>query len=633
MTAVLAQAARLPDTIPANANGEAPLPIVFVGHVDHGKSTLLGRILHDTDSLPDGKLAELRAISAKRGLENEWSFALDALQIERDQGITVDTTQVWFRTRRRTYRAIDAPGHAEFVRNMATGASAAAAAVLVVDAKQGIGEQTRRHAAILDLLGLKRVVVAVNKMDLVDFAQDRFGELVREIGALFDTLGGSVAAIVPIAARTGDNIATRSAATPWYRGATLLDVLDGFDAPKPLSDGPLRLPVQDVYRRGDKRFVVGRIESGRLAVGDGIRIVPGGRLARVAEFHDWNRTTPRTRAEAGESVAIAFDTEVFAERGSWITTPDTSRDAGDVLRVRLLWLGAEALAPGKVLRVALGTAQREAKVERIGQVIEPGHGTAKPGTLGRNGLASVDLKLAAPIAADSFAELPATGRGIVVEGGRVVGGFVVERATDAVIAAPEKLIFPIVDPIDAASRHRANGHRAGVFWLTGLSGAGKSTLAQAAARRLFELGRQVRILDGDDLRNGLNADLGFTPEDRDENVRRTAHVARLFAQSGFLVIVALISPLRTHRDLARKLVGDEFHEIHIQADIDACRQRDPKGLYARADSGKIGGFTGVSAPYEDPASPDLALDTVALSPVEAVDRLVDFVETHATGGR
>lgn len=324
---------------------------------------------------------------------------------------------------------------------------------------------------------------------------------------------------------------------------------------------------------------------------------------------------------------------MFAERGSWITTPDTSRDAGDVLRVRLLWLGTEALAPGKVLRVALGTAQREAKIERIGQVIEPGHGTAKPGTLGRNGLASVDLKLAAPIAADSFAELPATGRGIVVENGRVVGGFVVERATDAVIAAPEKLIFPTDDPIDAAARHRANGHRAGVFWLTGLSGAGKSTLAQAAARRLFEHGRQVRILDGDDLRNGLNADLGFAPEDRDENVRRTAHVARLFAQAGFLVIVALISPLRTHRDLARKVVGDDFHEIHIQADIDACRRRDPKGLYARADAGKIGGFTGVSAPYEDPASPDLALDTVALSPSEAVDRLVDFVETHAARAR
>lgn len=602
------------------------LPIVFVGHVDHGKSTLVGRILYDTNALPESRLAELRAVSAKRGLENEWSFLLDALQIERDQGITLDTTQVWFRTAIRTYRAIDAPGHAEFVKNMATGASAADAAILVVDAKLGVGEQTRRHAAVLELLGLRQVVVAVNKMDLVGFSQARFSEIVAEVEALFARLGFSPAAIVPLSARAGDNVLKASAQTPWYKGPTLLDALDRFAPSRPLAEGKLRMPVQDVYRRGDSRYVAGRIESGTLRVGDGIRIVPGGRLARVAAFLDWNAKQPRTQAVAGESVAFTLDTEAFVERGACLTEPDHTLDMCSRLRLRLLWLASEPLVPGRKLRIAIGTAVRDGVLERFVRVLERGLGTDDSSDqLARNGVASVELRLAVPIAADRFAEFPATGRGIALDGNRVVGGFVVEQAAGDP-SAPA--IFPVAAPVDAAARARANGHRGGVFWLTGLSGAGKSTVATAALRGLFAAGRQVQILDGDTLRSGLNADLGFSPNDRDENVRRTAHIARILAETGILTIVALISPLASHRALAREIVGADFHEIHVHADLETCRGRDPKGLYARAQRGEIASFTGVSAPYEAPNSPDLAIDTQALTPEAAAAALVAFIESR-----
>jgi bifunctional enzyme CysN/CysC len=351
---------------------------------------------------------------------------------------------------------------------------------------------------------------------------------------------------------------------------------------------------------------------------------------RIAGFAPVPGRPQKREAEAGESVAVAFDADVFVERGAWITAPDTSRDAGTVLRARLLWLGDGPLFAGTALRVAVATAVRDARVSRILRTIEPGTAPARAGEVSRNGLASVEFALTGPLAADAFADLPATGRGIVLQGGRVAGGFVVETPTDALNAPAAREIFPAAEPIVPEARARANGHRPGVFWLTGLSGAGKSTLARAAVSRLFERGRQVVLLDGDDLRGGLNADLGFEPADRDENVRRTAHVARLFARAGSIVFVALISPLRAHRDAARGIVGADFHEVHVNAHIDACRARDPKGLYARAGAGEVRGFTGVSAPYEDPATPDLAIDTVALSPTEAIERLVAFVEAHAT---
>ncbi|HJQ58696.1 MAG TPA: GTP-binding protein, partial [Vineibacter sp.] len=331
-------------------------PIVVVGHVDHGKSTLVGRLLHDTDSLPDGKLEQLRTVSEKRGLEFEWSFLLDALQVERDQGITVDVSHIWFHTARRRYVIIDAPGHKEFLKNMVTGASRAHGAVLVVDAKLGVSEQTRRHAYLLHVLGVAQVAVAVNKMDLVGHDQVRFAEVEREITDYLGEIGIRPGAVVPVSARHGDNIARRSQAMDWYGGPTITHALDGFARrPSPI-DAPLRLPVQDVYRLGDRRVIVGRIESGRVAVDDAVRLSPTGRHARVLAVEGWNRAQPRQSAGAGESVALTLDEEVFAARGHLLTARDAVPVETRSVAVRVFWFDEQPLRAGRRLRARYGTA-------------------------------------------------------------------------------------------------------------------------------------------------------------------------------------------------------------------------------------------------------------------------------------
>ncbi len=601
------------------------LPIVVVGHVDHGKSTLIGRVLHDTGSLPDGKVEQLRAVSQKRGLEFEWSFLLDALQIERDQGITVDITQTWFRTALRRYVVIDAPGHTEFLKNMVTGAAKADAALLVVDAAQGVTEQTRRHTYLLHLLGIGQVAVVVNKMDAVGYDHGQFWSVAEDITGYLTELGIVPTAIVPISAKQGDNISTRSAAMGWYQGPTVLEVLDGF-APKPTaSEQSLRLPVQDLYRTEEKRVVVGRIESGRLRVGDTIRILPGGRSVRVAAIETWNRDTPQIAAAAGESVALRLDEEVFIERGSMITSGDTPMYEGQKLRARVFWLGREPLAEGQRLKLRLATAEHEVVVDAVERVIDVadfGHRSAAQ--VERNGVAEVVFRSRSTIVADSFANLPTTGRGVLAVDGRVSGGFIVDSVEP--LAGRSSNTTQVAASVTVDERALVNGHRGGVIWLTGLSGAGKSTIAMAAQRRLFEAGRQVVVLDGDNLRHGLNGDLGFTPEDRKENVRRAAEVARLFADAGSLVFVSLISPYVADREGARQIAGGRFLEVFVRADVATCQARDPKGLYAKAATGEIKQFTGVSADYERPAAPDLVLDTDALTVEGSTDRLLAAIE-------
>jgi bifunctional enzyme CysN/CysC len=598
-------------------------PIVIVGHVDHGKSTLVGRLLHDTDSLPDGKLDQLRTVSEKRGLEFEWSFLLDALQVERDQGITVDVTQIWFRTARRRYVIIDAPGHKEFLKNMVTGASRAHGAVLVVDAKVGVSEQTRRHAYLLHLLGVAQVVVAVNKMDLIDHDQGRFTEVEREITGYLGEIGIRPRAVVPVSARHGDNIVEASKVIGWYRGPTLVQALDGFARrPSPI-DAPLRLPVQDVYRRDDRRVIVGRIESGRVSVGDGVRLSPTGRRARVASIEDWNRSQPRTTAGAGESVALTLDEEVFAARGHLLTAHDASPVEARAVAVRVFWFDEEPLRAGRRLRARYGTADIDVSVAAIEKVVDVETLASGPAThVERNGVAEIVLRSTQPLYLDRFADNPRAGRGVLMSDYRVVGGFIVERP----LHGAGRNLTAVRASVSRAERETRNRHRGAVFWLTGLSGAGKSTVANGALRRLFDDGWQVQLLDGDNLRDGLNADLGFAREDRAENLRRTAHVARLLAESGVVVFAALISPYARDRAEARRIVGEGFYEVHVHAGVEICRQRDPKGLYGLAASGQVASFTGVSAPYEVPAQADIVLDTGAEPPERSIETLVAYVD-------
>ena len=598
-------------------------PIVIVGHVDHGKSTLVGRLLHDTGSLPDSKIAQLRAVSEKRGLEFEWSFLLDALQVERDQGITVDITQIWFSTERRRYVIIDAPGHKEFLKNMVTGASRAHGAVLVVDAKVGVSEQTRRHAYLLNLLGVAQVVVAVNKMDLIGHDPARFAEVEREITAYLQEIGIRPTAIVPVSARHGDNIATPSAAMDWYRGATITLALDGFARRLAPVDAPLRLPVQDVYRLGDRRAIVGRIESGRVSVGDTLRLSPTGRRARVAAIEDWARSEPRRSASAGESIALTLDEEVFAVRGHLLTAPDAMPAESRAVSVRVFWFDEEPLRAGRRLRARYGTSDVDVVVAAIEKVIDVETLAAGPAThVERNGVAEIILRSTQPLHLDRFADDPRGGRGVLSSDYKVVGGFIVERP----LSASRSNTVAVQPSVSRAEREGRNRHRGGVFWLTGLSGAGKSTIANLALRRLFDDGRQAILLDGDNLRDGLAADLGFAREDRAENLRRTAQVARLLAESGIIVLAALISPYARDRAEARRIIGEGFHEVHVRADVEVCRTRDPKGLYSLASSGQIGSFTGVTAPYEVPLQADLVLDTTDEAPKRSAEALIAFVE-------
>jgi bifunctional enzyme CysN/CysC len=603
---------------------QAALPIVIVGHVDHGKSTLIGRLLHDTDSLPDGKVEQLRAMAERRGMPFEWSFVMDALQIERDQGITVDMTQIWFHTAKRRFVIIDAPGHKTFLKNMVTGAASADGAVLVVDALQGLSEQTRRHAYLLHLLGLRQVAVAINKMDLVDYRADRFAEVAEALRSYLNEIGVEPQAIVPISARQGDNIVLRGTNTPWYTGPVIVGVLEGFAPGASPVERPLRLPVQDVYRHADQRIIVGRIESGRIKVGDRLRFAPNGQTGRVATIESWNPPVPQVAAMAGQCVAFTIDDDIFVERGQIATAPEAAPAEGHAFVAQLFWLGRDPLEVGRRLKLRLATGEHDVTIDRIGHVVDVIDLKHRIATrIECNGVAEVTFRSRAKIAFDTFADNPRTGRAVLAEGHRLVGGCIIERIAES---SADRNLTTVPSTVEAAQRALANGHGSGVLWLTGLSGSGKSTLAMAVQKRLFERGWQVAVLDGDNLRQGLSQDLAFSPEDRSENIRRVAEVARLFADNGFIVMVALISPFQVDRAGARDIVGSGFHEVYLKADLATCRRRDPKGLYAKAKAGEISGFTGIAAPYETPEAPTLVIDTAIESQERSVVKLIDYAD-------
>ncbi|MGB0695194.1 MAG: adenylyl-sulfate kinase [Rhodospirillaceae bacterium] len=625
------------------------IPIVILGHVDHGKSTLIGRLLNDTGSLPEGRADEVRASCARRGVAFEWSFVMDALQVERDQGITLDTTRIWFKSDRRSYVIIDAPGHKEFLRNMVTGAAGAHAAVLVVDAAKGVSEQTRRHAVLASLLGIRDLVVAVNKMDLVGWDAKAFETVKTEVEGYLKTIGSTARAVVPISARSGLYLANRDGESPedrvgaeWYDGPSLLEALDAMPVPAARQDLFLRLPVQDVYRREDKRIIVGRIEAGTLRLGDLIRVQPNDELARVASFERWDgpgapELPPQTEASAGEPVAITLDKDLFVERGNLIVPSLEDRASGADYRrrltVRLFWLDREPLEPGARLRLKTGTKEHPVIVSRIAgaldlETLEPKAARAlEPG-----GIGDVVLDAREPVLMDLEPGYGATRRGVLVSGHRQVGGVLFQQDERSRIQAETRNLTAPDESVLPADRRGTNGHGGGVIWMTGLSGAGKSTVAMTVQRRLFEQGWQVTVLDGDRLRQGLTKHLGFAPEDRAENIRLAAETAKLIAESGMLVIAAFVSPYLADRAAARDIVGEDFREIHIAADLATCEARDVKGLYAKARAGIIPSFTGISDPYEPPENAELVVETGGLPITASADRLEAFIHKEFGGG-
>lgn len=610
------------------------LRIVIVGHVDHGKSTLVGRLLHDTNSLPLGKVEEIRAMSDRRGMPFEYAFLMDALQAERDQGITIDTSQIWFNSDKRNYVIIDAPGHKEFLKNMITGAAQSDAALLIIDAVEGVREQSRRHGYLLHLLGIRQVAVAINKMDLVNYSEARFNEIAMEYRAYLTELGVVPTFILPVSAREGENIVTRSDAMQWYDGPTVVGALDCFVSEPLSSELPLRLPVQDVYKFDERRIIAGRIESGRVTVGDEIMFSPSNKTARVKSLEVWPETLAKPAfATAGYSVGMTLDEQIFVERGDTISHVRNAPVETDVFRARLFWLGHEPLTIGKTYKLKLNTTEAQVQVQKIEAVIDTGDlSSAAASQVERNQVAEVVLRSRRMVALDAFNDMPATGRFVLVDDYDIAGGGIISMEGYAdqrqLITQRSTNIVKAEQGVSDDERARMNGHRGGVIWFTGLSGAGKSTLSVELERRLFEKGYSVYVLDGDNIRFGLNANLGFSPEDRSENIRRVGEVAALFARAGMIALTAFISPYRSDRDRARAAMPDRFHEIYVQADVTTCESRDPKGLYEKARRGEIKEFTGISAPYEVPESPELTVDTSKHSVEECVAQLIAYVEAN-----
>jgi len=604
-----------------------PYPIVIVGHVDHGKSTLIGRLLHETDSLPVGKLDEITAIAKRRDSQFEWSYILDALQLERNQAITIDSAHIWFHSAERNYVIIDAPGHLEFLRNMVTGATSADAAVIVVDAQSGVSEQTRRHAYLLSLLGIQQIIVVINKIDLVGHEEIVFSAVKAEMDAYLSKIQLRAGHTVPVSAINGDNLAGKSDKTPWYDGPTVIAALDNLEQRTGALDQPFRLAVQDVYRREKARIVVGRVCAGCLKVGEQLTFWPTGRSAAVTAFHTWNNAKPVSKIEAGQSVALTLSDEVFVERGHVATPTNIPTKSANSLSVRAFWFSKVPLRCNKTLTMKLGTARYDVVVDSIDRIINVEDLSHRQvNEVGQNDVAEITIRCRRHFTYELFRDNQLLGRAVLLDGHEVVGGCIIEGGKE--LRSVSRNLTAVPQSVSIEERTLNSGYQGCVLWMTGLSGAGKSTLAMALQRELFQRGINVYTLDGDNIRDGLNRDLGFSEEDRSENIRRVAEVANLFAHSGTIVISAFIAPTLASRLEARKIVGGLFHEIHISADLKTCEARDVKGLYARARSGEIADFTGVSAPWEPPENPELEVNTGLLNLDQSLETLLDYVHRH-----
>jgi bifunctional enzyme CysN/CysC len=596
------------------------LRFMTCGAVDDGKSTLMGRLLYECGAIYDDQLDEVRRASGSTSTDGlDLAFVVDGLKIEREQGITIDVAYRYFATGRRAFLIADAPGHEQYTRNQAAAASQSDVAVVVVSAIDGMRVQTRRHMTIAAMFGVTEMIVAVSKMDLASFSEERFQAISDAMEAFTRQLGTSLVACVPIAAKDGDNVTSRSNRMPWYRGKALLDLLETCE-PRKAQNAPLRLPVQVTGRMpGGGRVSLGTIASGTIGIG---HRVAADRAFPAEVVGLWEAGNPVETANAGAAVAVALSPDVDIGRGAVLSSLAQPAEPALQLRARLVWLDPTPMMTARDYDCQIATQKVGIGISRIEGVVDLD--TAMPDQnrrdVGLNDIAEVLITLSAPAVAMPFAEEPHFGAFILVD-----------RATRATLAAgivlnvtrkAEDLPWQALE-VTPAARAGLLRQSPAVLWFTGLSGAGKSTISDLLDRRLHALGRHTVVLDGDNLRHGLNADLGFSDADRVENMRRVAHVANLMADAGIIVLVSLISPFAAERARARDVIGTErFVEVFVDAPIETCRQRDPKGHYARAASGQLRQFTGVSAGYEPPDEPDVHLRTDVGTPVDMTDQII-----------
>ena len=629
------------DAAAARADAAAPLPELFApetksllrfltcGSVDDGKSTLIGRLLYDTKLLFDDQITTLARDSRKHGTAGDnldFALLVDGLAAEREQGITIDVAYRFFATERRKFIVADTPGHEQYTRNMATGASNSDLAVILVDARQGILTQTRRHSFIVSLLGIRHVVLAVNKIDLVDFSQERYAAIVADYRALVADLGFETLRDVPLSARFGDNVMTRSVHTPWYDGPTLVEYLEDVDVEERAAAAPFRMPVQWVNRPNlDFRGFSGTIASGAVRPGDRLVVAGSGRTSRVKAIVTYDGALATARA--GQAVTLTLEDEVDISRGDILAAADARPDVAAEFTAHLIWMHEEALLPGRPYLIKIGARTISAHIASIDHKIDVN--TYKPApasTLALNEVGVVHLVTQSDIAVDPFTEIPGTGAFIVID--RMTNQTVGAGTIRAVLRRATNVHWQDFK-VSKASRAGLNNQKPVVLWFTGLSGSGKSTIAGLVEKKLHAAARHTFVLDGDNVRHGLNKDLGFSDADRVENIRRVAQVSKLFVEAGLIVLVSFISPFRADRDLARDLMGNgEFVEIYVDTPLEIAERRDPKGLYKKARAGLLKDFTGIDSPYEAPEHPELRLAGGTRPVEELADEVIAYLAAN-----
>jgi bifunctional enzyme CysN/CysC len=603
------------------------LRFITCGSVDDGKSTLIGRLLWDSKMIFEDQLAALEADSKRIGTQGgdiDYALLLDGLQAEREQGITIDVAYRFFSTDKRKFIVADTPGHEQYTRNMVTGASTAGVAVILVDARKGILTQTKRHSYLVSLVGIRHVVLAVNKMDLVDYSAARFHAIREEYEAFAAGLGFGNITAIPISALQGDNVLTSSPHTDWYNGLTLMEYLENVDVVADAVEKPFRMAVQWVNRPNlDFRGFCGTIASGRICPGDKIIVSGSGKSSRVLRIVTMDGDLDK--AIAGQAITLTLADEIDISRGDLLTDPQDRPEHADQFEARVVWLHEEPMLPGRKYLLKSASASVAVQVSNLKHKVNINsllHEPAKSLHLNEVGVCNLSLDKA--ISFDPYSKNQATGSFILIDRmtNATVGAgmidFALRRATNVHWHAQQ---------VTREVRCDLKGQRPCVIWLTGLSGSGKSTIANALEQKLCELGRHTMLLDGDNVRHGLNKDLGFTEEDRVENIRRVGEVARLMTDAGLIVITAFISPYRAERELVKKLaVEGEFFEIYVSTPLEECERRDTKGLYKKARQGQIPNFTGINAPYEPPEAPALVIDTTRLSITQAVQAILEQVK-------
>ena len=603
------------------------LRFITCGSVDDGKSTLIGRMLYESQMLFDDQLSALKHDSKKIGTQgDEIDFALlvDGLAAEREQGITIDVAYRFFSTDKRKYIVADTPGHEEYTRNMATGASTADVAIILIDAEQGVLTQTRRHSFIVSMVGVKKVLLAVNKLDLVDYSEDVYRQIVSDYSTFAESaLDIESITAVPISALLGDNVVNRSENTPWYNGETIMQYLENIEVQNRRKQASFRMPVQWVNRPNSNfRGFSGLIASGETKIGDKVRLHPGGKESTIESIVTWDGELQQ--ASAGQSVTITLNDEIDVSRGDIIATPTDPCGVADQFQSRILWMSADAMIPGRQYIFKSNTQSATLTLGKLKHRIEVNtldHLPAK--TLELNEIGVCNISLDKRIAYDSYDNNQTLGGFIVID--RLSNNTVGMGLIDFALRRSENIHWQKMD-VSKESRAEQKSQAPKIIWFTGLSGSGKSSIANILEKKLQALGKHTITLDGDNMRHGLNRDLGFTAADRVENIRRVGEVAKLMVNSGLICITSFISPFESERKMARSLVSEnEFIEVFIDTPLSVCEERDVKGLYAKARSGQIPNFTGISSPYESPENPEIRIDTTKLSAEAAANQIIEFI--------